>query len=226
MRAKVPGWSSRFFDSTRGQIIILLRQKMRTVAELAGALGRTDNAIRAHLATLERDSLVRRSGESPGFRKPHYSYELTAEAEDLFTKTYGPLLNRILAALKKRFGSKQVIAVLRDVGRGIATSRELRGEALFNERLQQVVKLFHEFGGQAHVERSDGTALIRGTTCPLAAVTGDHPEVCQMIQTLISEIVGVPVRQKCQHAPVPKCCFEVTFSQKSKRGRARLRPRR
>ena len=48
----------RFFASTRGQIVTLLRRALRTVDELAGELGLTDNAIRAHLAALERDGLV------------------------------------------------------------------------------------------------------------------------------------------------------------------------
>jgi predicted ArsR family transcriptional regulator len=220
MPANGPGWSSRFFDSMRGKIIILLRHELRTVAELAEALHLTDNAIRAHLATLERDGLVRRGGERRGFRKPHYSYELTSEAEELFPKTYGPLLNRILDALKKRFGSNQVASVLRAVGREIAASRKLRAGTPLNDRLEQIVKVFREFGGHARIERSDGIALIRGTACPLAAITGDHTEICKMVQTLISEIAGTPVRQKCQREPIPKCCFELKLP------RAKLTSRR
>ena len=125
MPANIPGWSNRFFDSTRGKIVILLRHDLHTVSELAKALNLTDNAVRAHLATLEGDGLVRRSGERRGFRKPHYSYELTSDAEALFPKRYGPLLERILSALKKRFGSSRVTSVLRAVGREIANSRKL-----------------------------------------------------------------------------------------------------
>jgi predicted ArsR family transcriptional regulator len=211
MPANVPGSSSRFFDSTRGKIVILLRHDMRTVSELAKALHLTDNAVRAHLATLEGDGLVRRSGELPGFRKPHYSYQLTSAAEELFPKSYGPLLNQILTALKHRFGADEVAGVLRKVGRAVALSQDVRAEATLDERLEQVVKVFGEFGGRARVERTDGTVVIRGTTCPLAAITGDHSEVCQMMQSLIAGIAGVPVRQKCHRQATPKCCFELTL---------------
>jgi predicted ArsR family transcriptional regulator len=211
MPVNVPGWSNRFFDSTRGKIVILLRHGMHTVSELAKALNLSDNAVRAHLTTLEGDGLVRRGGERRGFRKPHHSYELTSEAEALFPKRYGPLLDRILKALKNRFGAKKVTSVLRAVGREIASSRKLTADASLNERLEQIAEVFREFGGQARIEHSDGTAVIRGTTCPLAAVTGNHTEVCQMVQALISEIAGIPVREKCQRAPVPKCCFELTL---------------
>jgi predicted ArsR family transcriptional regulator len=209
MPANIPGWSNRFFDSTRGKIVILLRHDTRTVAEVARALNLTDNAIRAHLASLEGEGLVRRSGERRAFRKPHHSYELTSEAEALFPKSYGPLLDRILRVLKRRFGSTKVTSALRAVGREIATAHKLTAKATLDERLEQILKVFHEFGGHARIERSDGTMLIRGTTCPLAAITGDHTEVCQMVQTLISQIAGTPVREKCQRQPVPKCCFEL-----------------
>jgi predicted ArsR family transcriptional regulator len=223
MPANAPdGWSNRFFHSTRGKIVILLRHGMHTVSELAKALNLTDNAVRAHLATLEGDGFVRRSGERRGFRKPHHSYELTSNAEALFPKRYGPLLDRILRALKNRFGANKVTSVLHAVGREIASSRKLTAEASFNERLEQIAKVFREFGGQARIERSDGRTVIRGTTCPLAEITGSHTEVCQMVQTLISQIAGIPVREKCQRMPVPMCCFELTLPrQKSPRRRAK-----
>jgi predicted ArsR family transcriptional regulator len=53
------GWDRRFLSSTRGQVVILLSRAVRTVEELAAALGVTDNAVRSHLSMLERDGLVR-----------------------------------------------------------------------------------------------------------------------------------------------------------------------
>jgi predicted ArsR family transcriptional regulator len=43
-------------------MVTLLRRSGRTVEELARALGLTDNGIRAHLAALERDGIVRQRG--------------------------------------------------------------------------------------------------------------------------------------------------------------------
>ncbi len=74
----------RFLESTRGRIVRLLRGSSRTVEELATQLELTDNAVRAHLTTLERDGLVRQSGVRRGARKPHFTYSLTPEAEKLF----------------------------------------------------------------------------------------------------------------------------------------------
>src|ERR671920_2177582 len=110
----------RFFDSTRGRVIGLLRGKSGTVNELAEKLELTDNAVRAHLLSLERDGLVRQSGVQRGARKPHFAYELTAEAERLFPKAYDALLNQLITALKGRLPPDAIEDVLREVGRSLA----------------------------------------------------------------------------------------------------------
>lgn len=209
MSVKLSRWTTRFFNSKRGQIVLLLRRNARTVAELAGALDLTDNAVRAHLATLERDSLVRQSGERAGFRKPHFSYELTAEAEELFPKAYGRVLNQILATFKKRFGVVPVENALRDVGRRLATGYTPAHRTAPNERLDQALNILEDLGGQARIEREDGRVLICAESCPLATASALHPEVCRMVETLLSQIVGVRVRECCQREPAPRCCFEV-----------------
>src|SRR5262247_1175718 len=105
----------RFFDSTRGRIVSLLRGSTRTVNELTEELGVTDNAVRAQLLSLERDGLVRQSGVQRGHRKPHFSYELTHEAEHLFPKAYDALLNQFISVLKDRLSPKAVKEVLQEV---------------------------------------------------------------------------------------------------------------
>src|SRR5882724_2203048 len=102
---KVTKLGERFFDSTRGRIVSLLRAATRTVNELANELGLTDNAVRAHLLSLERDGLIRQSGIQRGTRKPHFAYELTEEAEQLFPKAYDALLNQLITVLKGRLTS-------------------------------------------------------------------------------------------------------------------------
>src|SRR3954466_9215990 len=106
----------RFFASTRGQIITLLRRSSRTVDELALALDLTDNAVRAHLATLERDGIVQQRGVRRGSGKPSYVYDLTPEAEYLFPKAYGPVLHQLLDILSEQMTSEEMDVVLRRVG--------------------------------------------------------------------------------------------------------------
>src|SRR5258707_5486493 len=116
---KVTKLGERFFDSTRGRIVSLLRAATRTVNELANELGLTDNAVRAHLLSLERDGLIKQSGVQRGTRKPHFAYELTGEAENLFPKAYDALFNHLLSVLKRRFTPEVLEEVLREEGRSL-----------------------------------------------------------------------------------------------------------
>src|SRR5690349_54699 len=113
-------WDERFWSSTRGRIILLLRGGERTVNDLARALGLSDNAVRAHLDRLERDGLVRPSGTRPGPRKPHITYGLTPEAERLFPKMYGPTLRQFLDVLGEHLPAKKLDQIVRTVGHRLA----------------------------------------------------------------------------------------------------------
>ena len=206
--------NERFFESTRGQVVTLLRRSDHTVEGLARALGLTDNGVRAHLAVLERDGIVRQRGSvrrSSGGGKPAYVYELTDEAEDLFPKAYEPTLRRLLDVLAERLGSEESEALVRSVGRRLAEEHSTRADGA-HARLQSAVEVLNELGGLAELEEREGALVIRGYSCPLAGVSPEHPEVCRMAETLISELAGVPVYEHCDRSERPRCCFEVPAS--------------
>lgn len=199
----------RFFDSTRGRVVTLLRGGASTVEELAQKLELTDNAVRAHLSTLERDGLVQQSGVRRGARKPHFTYSLTPEAEKLFPKAYDALLNQLIAVLKTRLAGQELEAVLREVGRGIAASAPLGQQDDLEGRVQTALKVLTAIGGAAEAERLEDKFIIRSNGCPLAAAVSVHPEVCQLAETLVSEIVKAPVRERCDRTINPRCRFEI-----------------
>jgi len=82
--------NQRFLESTRGRIVTLLRRNNHTVEELAQELALTDNAVRAHLATLERDGIVQQRGVRRGSGKPSYVYDLTPDPSIFFRKRMAP----------------------------------------------------------------------------------------------------------------------------------------
>src|SRR5918998_6021334 len=132
MKTKTVRWDRRFFDGTRGRIVALLRRASRTVNELAEALELTDNAVRAHLSTLERDGIVTQVGVRRGTRKPNNAYDLTREAEGLFPKAYAPVLEQLLDVLGERLSGEQQESVLREVGHRLAAPHRaaLEGKTL------------------------------------------------------------------------------------------------
>src|SRR6266700_4194999 len=113
-------WRQRLLRSTRGQVLALLRTENRTVNDLAMALNLTDNAVRAHLVSLERDGLVQQYGTRRGTRKPHAAYGLSAEAEHIFPKAYGPLFNHFVTAVSDRLTPRAMRATMREIGRAVA----------------------------------------------------------------------------------------------------------
>src|SRR5262249_7994149 len=135
----------RFWSSTWGRIILLLRDGSRTVGELAAALGLTNNAVRTQLDRLERDGLVRPSGSRPGPRKPSITYDLAREAERLFPRVYGPLLRHLLDELADRLPGKKREEVARAVGHRLAAEHRsaVRAENLLG-RVAQAVTLLGE----------------------------------------------------------------------------------
>ena len=200
-----------FFESTRGRMVTLLRRRGQTVEELAAEVGLTNNGVRAHLATLERDGIVRQRGSvrsSSGGGKPAYMYELTPEAEDLFPKAYEPALRRLLDILSEQLGPEESETLLRLVGRRLAEEHSTRADGA-PARLESAVEALNELGGLAELEERDGAIVIRGYSCPLAGVTPDHPEVCRMVETLITELAGVPVHERCDRGERPRCRFEI-----------------
>ena len=65
-------WDQRFFASTRGRVVTLLRDGHTTVEDLARALNLTDNAVRTHLSALERGISLSRAGCAGGWgNRPH-----------------------------------------------------------------------------------------------------------------------------------------------------------
>ena len=207
---KVPGWHRRILASTRGKILALLRAESHTVNELAEALGLTDNAVRSHLTSLERDGLVQEQGTRPGFRKPHVLYSLTDDAEYLFPTAYGPLLRHVLAVIGRRLPSQELRASLREVGRTAALEHldRVTGKTR-NQRIEIALNALKALGGEATVQERAGKRFIYGNGCPLSAATAHHPEACLIVEALLSEIIGIPVKERCHHGETPRCCFEL-----------------
>src|SRR5437764_1253777 len=145
------GWEKSSIATTRGRVIALLRGNERTVAELAELLEVTDNAVRSHLARLERDGLVRQSGMRRGVRRPHIAYELTPEAEALFHKAYEPILNLMFSILKGRGDPQAFDGLVREMGVRLAAPYlekiDRNGAEPLEKRLELAVTALDDLGG-------------------------------------------------------------------------------
>ena len=202
------GAEERFFQSTRGRVVSLLRRKSHTVDELATELGLTDNAIRTHLTALERDGLVVLGEARRGMGKPAFTYEVTPAAERLFPKAYGVVLQQFLEVLGERLPREVVADALREVGHRIGSGRGNENKSL-PDRVDDALEMLGDLGGLAEAEEMPGGYLIKGYSCPLAQAVEGHADTCLLAETLISDLTGMPVHQVCDPGPPPHCRFEV-----------------
>jgi predicted ArsR family transcriptional regulator len=205
-----------FFSTTRGRIVLLVRRSARTVDELTQLLGVTRNAVREHLATLERDGLVQRGGVRRGDGKPAHLYVLTPEAAELFPRGYAPVLQGVLDELAGQLAPESFEALLRAVGHRLAGGRPVpRGGV--RERLAAGAEALNELGGLAEAREIDGVLVIQGWSCPLASVVVNNPELCRVPEAMLTELIGLPVQERCDRREPPRCFFTVATAPEQQR---------
>jgi predicted ArsR family transcriptional regulator len=200
---------TRFFGSTRGRIVLLLRESVKTVNEIAEKMDLTDNAVRAHLLALDRDGLVQQIGTTKGFRKPHSVYGLTDDARHLFPKSYDSILNKLVSVLKSRLSPKVVLEIMREVGREVADKDARPPGGSLSERLNAGLAALERLGGSARIVERGDQLSIESDSCPFADVVAEHPEVCKATESAVQEIVGEPVTEICDRTGLPKCRFSI-----------------
>jgi predicted ArsR family transcriptional regulator len=201
----------QLLDTTRGRIVGLLQRDNLTVDEIATKLSLTPNAVRAQLTAMERDGLVQRAGRRPGATRPSHVFELTAEVEQLLSQAYVPFLSHLVRVFAGALPGKQVNRLMRKVGKGLAQELLLdaRPSGTLASRVTAASELLNKQLGAVTYAEINGSYVIRGVACPLAAISGKHPAVCLAMESLLAEVIGATVHECCDRGGRPKCCFEI-----------------
>lgn len=202
-------WEREYGSTTRGHIVTLLRGGERSVDELAGELGLTDNAVRAHLVILQREQLVvavgvRREG---AVGKPASVYAIAPDAQPLFSRAYSPLLAALLAELRTHKTPDAMKRLLQRAGHRMAPPEPARGS--LDARVRAGSDLLNELGGSTDVARDADGFVIRGHGCPLSEAVVACPETCQAVEQMLTEMTGTRVVESCDRDGPPNCQFRV-----------------
>lgn len=200
----------QLLDSSRGRVVTLLQHGAQTADDIASKLGVTTNAVREHLAGMERDGLVQRTGRRPGTTRPSHIFELTPEVEQLLSQAYIPFLTELVRVFAESLAAERVDMLMRQVGEGLADGLAPRKRpAGLRARVSLASSLINEHLGAVTNVEENGSYVIRGTACPLAALTGKHPSVCLAMESLVMKVVGSQVHECCDRIGRPQCCFEI-----------------
>jgi predicted ArsR family transcriptional regulator len=189
-----------------------------TVDELASAIGVTDNAVRLHLTSLERDGLVRAEGvrREGSVGKPATLYAVTPDAQVAFSKAYEPVLTTLLVSLAGRLSGRELTEVLRDVGRQLASTATSNKETL-EQRVEAAARLLESLGAETDIEPASGAGpgsaagyVIRGFACPLSRSVAQCPPLCAAVEELVAGVTRAKVQERCDRSGLPRCSFLVT----------------
>ena len=198
-------WVRRLTGETRAKLLQLLRRSRQTITGLADALRLTDNAVRTHIAALERDGIVEHVGtQRDTGGKPARVYALTSEGEELFPKAYALVLGGLVEEITHTDGRERAIELLQAVGQRAAGAVATADP---EARVAGAAAALRSLGGDVEVQRTERGWHLQGYGCPLSAVTAKHPEVCALATALVEEISGQPVTECCERGAHPRCAF-------------------
>jgi len=199
-------WLLRLAGDTRVEMLRLLRRSRQTITSLADALRLTDNAVRTHVAALERDGIVEHVGtQRDTGGKPARIYALTGAGEELFPKAYALVLGGLVEEIAGTHGRERAIGLLRAVGQRLAAGVPLPDGA--EARVHAAAAALRSLGGDLEVHATGEGWHLQGYGCPLSAATAKHPEVCALAQALVEEITGRQVTECCDRTDRPRCGF-------------------
>ena len=189
-------------SSTRDNVLRTLLTRQRcTINELAEAVGINPISVRHHVTKLEAEGFVTSEEERHGVGRPRRVYFLTETGMEQFPTRYLRLTVRLLEQLKETLPEPMVdklfAQVANDLVADYTSDLELEGVPM-EERLNIVQDLLKGEGFTMEWERQEDGYHIREVNCPYYHVGQNHPEVCAVDQTLISNMLDVPVEKvKC-----------------------------
>lgn len=183
--------------STRERILqTLLNHPRSTVLELAEAVGINAISVRHHINSLQADGLVMADEERHGVGRPRLVYGLTEKGLERFPTRYLRLTNRLLDQMKESMPAAAINNLFTQMATDIAAdyANQIKNFTV-EEKLEFIKDLLSQEGFSVEWERQDGEYHIHEITCPYYHVGQAHPEVCTVDQTLISEVLSIPVQK-------------------------------
>ncbi len=192
---------------------MLLASSRHTVEELAKRTGVSKNAVRAQVATLEREGIIQVQGTFKGTRRPATLYGLSSGSDLYFSKAYPVVLSNLIHVLANKLSHEEFMVVLQQVGRRLAESAaHLSGSP--RERVEAALQFLKKLGSLPQMDEEDGNMIITGHVCPIARAVAADARACTIVETLLRELTGLSVEEHCNHGERPGCRFIINVPKK------------
>lgn len=196
--------------STRERILqTLVTQPRSTIIELADAVGINAISVRHHLTRSEAEGLVTDEEERHGVGRPRLVYFLTEKGLERFPTRYLRLTNRLLDQIKESLPQATVKTIFTQMATDMAARATQRAQFMnTEEKLDLVKELLGQEGFMVEWEKLNDQYHIHEITCPYYHIGQKHPEVCTVDQTVISNVLSIPVEKiKCVLSGDTHCTY-------------------
>ncbi len=205
-------------NSTREKILYtLLTFPGSTINDLAEEVGINGISIRHHLTALEAEDMVTSAEERHGVGRPRLIYTLTDRGIESFPARYMTLTKRLLTTLKGQFGEKELKTLFKNMGRDLAKSLKEKtqgksAEKSLESQLKHLQKALKEEGYIIELNKEQTAYRLTSFTCPYHRIGLEHPEICALDQSLISEFLSRPMTmESCILESSDRCTYIIPF---------------
>lgn len=203
--------------STRDKILTLLKREQRLpVKELSELLDISDVAIRKHLNTLERDSLIQINEVKQPMGRPLQVYSLTSKSQEKFPKNYEGMTVEFLQDLQESQGN-EVIDFLFNKRQDRLQKEYL--PIMLNksseQKLAELAKTQNEKGYMTELTKiSDDSYELIEYNCPIFSVANHFKKACHCETAMFQHVLGTDnvKRVSCQADGEAYCKFLVKLN--------------
>ena len=197
---------------------IIKRRGPQRIADLAGALEISMEAVRQSLARLAEDGLVEPRTERQAVGRPVHRWQLSARGHASFPDTHAELTVQLIAAVRTELGETGLDRVI--AARAAATAAQygeaLAGVAGLGARVAALAELRDREGYMARAEPAEGGYLLLEDHCPICAAASVCQGFCRTELELFQGLLGSEARvERIEHlfAGVRRCAYRITLSE-------------
>lgn len=197
---------------TRDKVLeILLNRQRCTINDLAEEVGINHISVRHHIAKLEASGRVSSEEENIGVGRPRKVYFLTPQGMEDFPQRYLTFSIRLVEQLKGALPEKTVKKLFKEIATDMVNDHtaqvNISGLDL-SERVTLISQLLQNEGFTIEVLENEDGLQIRETSCPYKHVGEEHPEICLVDETIIEQVLAIPIQKThCVLNGDPYCAY-------------------
>ena len=200
-------------DRQRQLLKLLLKDKSGlTVEKLSKGLKITRNAVRQHLAALERDGLVAQGETRPSGGRPHQIYVLTEKGKEIFPRHYSWFAQLVVESIRREHGTEGLGERLNAIGSEVAKQLRSQYPALKTrkQKVERLAEVMDRLGYDARDATAPGGAsVIEADNCVYHNLAIKNPEICRLDLALLETFTDSQVdHQECMARGGNVCRFK------------------